>query len=105
VRTVVNDPEQSLDFWTAALGRQMEESGYLLLEEGAFSGAHGPGGYFEWLAPVGEEDWVYLTAITVVEEQIVIAEAAGRFDLYQARRPELLGALATLRVESGIGGR
>jgi hypothetical protein len=99
VRTTDNRPTQTLDFWATALRRQMEESGYVLLDEGSFTGRDAAGVYFEWLAPLGDEDWVYLTALSVVDDLIVIAEAAGRFDLYEPRRTTLLAALERMGLE------
>jgi hypothetical protein len=96
VRTAANEPVQTLAFWATALRRQMDESGYLLLDEGPFVGRDAPGHYFEWLAPLGDEDWVYLTALSVVDGSIVIAEAAGRVDLFEPRRAALRTALESM---------
>ncbi|TFH06167.1 MAG: hypothetical protein E4H09_00790 [Spirochaetales bacterium] len=75
-------------------------SGYVLVGDDSFTSSAHEGHYYEWLAPVGEEDWIYLTAISVVEDQIVVAEAAGRFDLYEKRRRALVDALSTLAIEA-----
>ena len=103
LRTTENDPPQTLEFWAKALGRQMSDSGYVLVGEGSFDAPAGAGTFFEWLAPVGDEDWIYLTAICVTGEQILIAEAAGRFDLYQLRRDSVIASLSTLQAESEDG--
>jgi hypothetical protein len=99
-RTAENDPAQDLEFWSEALERQMIESGYLPLDQGEFTSEGLTGVYFEWLAPMNDEDWVYLTGIAVAEDVIVIAEAAGPFQLYQARRDTLINALSSVRLES-----
>ena len=62
-----HEPAQSLEFWREALRRHLERSGYGLLEEEAFSAPAGDGALFEWVAPVGAEDWVYLTAVVPAE--------------------------------------
>lgn len=99
VRTVENAPEQTLEFWAQALRRHMSETGYSLLAEGTFTATTGDGSWFEWVAPVGEEDWVYLTAVSVPGETIIIVEAAGRYADYNARREDLLSSLESLRLE------
>jgi len=99
MRTVENRPVQDLDFWSEALERQMIDSGYLPLEKGEFATSGFDGTWFEWLAPLNDADWVYLTALAVVEDAIVIAEAAGPYDLYTERRADLLDSLSTIAVE------
>ena len=99
LRSVANDPEQTLAFWGEALDRHMSESGYLRYDETGFDSNAGPGVAFEWLAPVNDEDWVYLTAIVVTGERILIAEAAGPVELYLRHRPALVEALETISDE------
>lgn len=99
VRATDNDPQQSLAFWTEALERHMLDSGYLLYERHEFSAPAGDGGAYEWLAPVGADDWIYLTAIVVTEQTIVIAEAAGPYEFYRAHREAILGSLETIAVD------
>ena len=99
VRAVANDPRQDLEFWTAALERHMESSGYRVLASGRFDSHAGAGSYAEWLAPVGDEDWVYLSGVVVAGDSILIAEAAGSFELYHAYRADILEALRSLRLD------
>ena len=54
----------------------------------------------EWLAPVSEDDWIYLTAIGVMDTQIAIVEAAGPTDLYEVYRLDIRESLESLRVET-----
>ena len=98
MRTVENKPVQDLEFWSTALERQMIDSGYLLLEKGQFASGDLDGVYFEWLAPLNDEDWVYLTGISVADDVIVIAEAAGAYPLYRERRAALIDSLSTITV-------
>ena len=65
VRLVKNEPAQSLAFWGEALKRHLLESGYAPLREGSFDAPAGKGLLFEWVAPVGGENWIYLTGIVV----------------------------------------
>ena len=94
VRTVENDPTQDLDFWSEALERNMTESGYMLLDSGEFDTGELDGVFFEWLAPLNDQDWVYLTGIAVTDDLIVIAEAAGPHAHYTGHRDSLLAALS-----------
>lgn len=97
-RVEENAPAQDLEFWREALSRNMIESGYLLINEGVFDGEVGEGAYFEWLAPVGEADWVYLTAIAVNEDVIAVVEGAGPHEYYTKHQDAILSSLETLRL-------
>ncbi len=98
VRLAANDPEQGLGFWSEALKVHLLAGGYRLLAEEPFRAAApvGDGRLYEWVAPLGGEDWVYLTALAVCGRDIVLVEAAGPFKLYRERRAALLASLATL---------
>ena len=100
VRTVPNDPVQSLEFWSEALERHLTESGYLLIDRTDLTTASGEAVLMEWLAPVSEDDWIYLTAIGVMDTQIAIVEAAGPTDLYEVYRLDIRESLESLRVET-----
>lgn len=96
-----NEPSQNLQFWAGALRRQLETSGYFLVEESDFASALGPGVLFEWAAPVNGEDWIYLTAIAATRREIAIVESAGSLEHYQRYRSAIRHSLTTLQV----GGR
>lgn len=95
-RTVENDPPQTLVFWVELLERHMTESGYLLVDRGDFVADGNEGMLLEWLAPVREDDWIFLTAIAVIGERIAIVEAAGPTDLYNEYRSAIRRSLATI---------
>ncbi len=99
LRQVDNEPPQSLEFWGAALERHMAEAGYLLVDQERFVAVAGSGIAFEWTAPVGEEDWLYLVAIVVAGDRILIAEAAGSVDRYRAYREAVREALTTITAD------
>lgn len=103
VRAVANEPEQSLRFWSEALERHLVESGYLARDRREFASPAGEGVAFEWVAPVGEADWAYLTAIVVAGDTILVAEAAGPVELYDRHRPALDSALATIDTATAAG--
>ena len=98
-RSVPNEPAQTLDFWVEALQRHLTESGYLLVAREPFNAASGPGVLLEWLAPVAEEDWIYLTAVTVAGDRIALVESAGPAGLYERYRTEIRDSLATLAAD------
>ena len=96
VRVTENDPVQDIAFWSEALERHMLDSGYLPYEQSRFASRVGDGQAFEWLAPVGADDWVYLTAIVVAGDSVIIAEAAGPYDYYREHRDAILDAIETI---------
>jgi hypothetical protein len=100
VRLVPNDPEQGLRFWAEALKVHMLGSGYRLLAEEPFKAPIGDGALFEWVAPLGGEDWVYLTAVAVSGRDIALVEAAGPFARYREHRGAVLTSLATINLPS-----
>jgi hypothetical protein len=91
-----NEPVQDLAFWTEAVERHLVTSGYLLLYTGDFATSNLDGRYFEWLGPVGQDDWVYLTAFYVEGDAIVIVEAAGPYDIYGRYRDAIRESLQTI---------
>ena len=99
-RTVPNDPAQSLEFWAEALERHLVESGYQSIEKDAFTTNVGEGVLFEWLAPVSEDDWYYLTAIAILGDQIAVVEAAGPSDQYDRYRPAIRASLESLQIQA-----
>ncbi len=101
LRRAANEPVQTLEFWAAALERHLVETGYLLAAREEFVAPAGPGVSFEWLAPMGEEDWHYLVAIVVNGEDILIAEAAGPVARYREHRASILAAVATISAADG----
>ena len=68
VRTVENEPEQSLEFWSKALRSHLEKEGYPSSGEPTrFTAGEQDGMAFEWVMPYANETWSYLTAIVVSE--------------------------------------
>ncbi len=98
LRRTANEPVQTLEFWAAALERHLTETGYLLASREDFAAPAGPGVSFEWLAPMGEEDWYYLVAIVVSDDDILIGEAAGPVARYREHRASILDAVVTISV-------
>jgi hypothetical protein len=83
VRYADNDPQQNLAFWREALALHLERSGYVARAEEGFVSPAGEGVLFEWVAPVGAEDWIYLTAVVPAGDRLIVAEVAGPAEIYQ----------------------
>jgi hypothetical protein len=98
VRLVDNEPAQTLEFWTEALRTQLEGSGYSRLAEETVETPVGKAMLLEWTAPVGQEDWIYLTGLALSGSRIAVVEAAGAFPLYRKHRAAILDSLRTLEV-------
>jgi hypothetical protein len=101
VRLVKNDPVQGIEFWTEALKTQLQKSGYSLVRQEPVETRVGAAVLLEWAAPVGQEDWIYLTGIAVSGTRIAVAEAAGAFASYQKHRAAILESLRTLEIRPG----
>ena len=102
VRFVANDPPKDLSFWRETLQHHLQQEGYILLErqgeDGAITTPAGDGTILEWVAPVGDADFVYLTALVVSGDSIIVAEAAGEHSIYEEYRDVLLQSLSTITV-------
>jgi len=98
VRYTANYPLQNLDFWGRALQKQMEGEGYHFVAKQDFTAGKVPGLLFEWAAPYGNEDYLYLTALLVYGKTIAIAEAAAEYNQYNTYRDSILKSLTTIQV-------
>ncbi|MBN2444697.1 MAG: hypothetical protein JXJ04_25300 [Spirochaetales bacterium] len=98
VRYVKNYPEKDIMFWQKAVKLHLEKEGYDYLTETEFDAKGKKGILFEWGAPYGHENYIYMTAIIVSGKKIAIAEAAGEFTLYQEYKDELLKSVKTITV-------
>ncbi|MBN1411357.1 MAG: hypothetical protein JW969_10980 [Spirochaetales bacterium] len=98
IRYVKNYPQKELLFWKEALKNHMQDSGYMLVKEDTFSAASKSGAYFEWGAPFGSQNYIYLTAIIIYDREIVIAEAAGEVNLVSQYRNALLESIKTIKL-------
>lgn len=93
-----NYPVKGLEFWGRALRNHLADEGYRFIKEDKFNAGSTPGILFEWGAPYGNEDYIYLTALLVRDRTIAIAEAAGEFTLYTGYRNALLESLASIEI-------
>ncbi len=101
VRSVENEPRQTLSFWSEALKVHLERGGYALLEPRTIEAPMGAVSAFEWVAPLGGADWIYLSALADSGGRIIIVEAAGPFDHFQRHRAAIFQSLESLSPEAG----
>ena len=95
-RQVENYPKGDLSFWTDAMTQHLEASGYVLREKRCFKNrSHKDACTLDFLLPHGAEDWAFSETIFVVDDNLVLVEAAGPFDRYAKIETDLAKALET----------
>jgi hypothetical protein len=93
-REVDNYPEAPLEFWVDAMSRHMIAQGYVKKGERCFETHEGRKACTaDFMLPHGAEDWVLSETVFVVEDDIVLVEAAGPFERYAPVEAELQKAL------------
>jgi len=95
-REVENYPKASLDFWTDASVGHLEKSGYTHKETTCFKTEKNLDGCtVQFVLPHGAQDWVYQKTIFVIEDTIILIEAAGEWDKFMAINKSLNSKLKT----------
>lgn len=95
-REVENYPKADLDFWVDALGRHMQERGYVPGATKCFETEKGHRGCtLDFMLPYGAEDWMMSETLFVVGRRVVLVECAGPYSLYVGVQEELGKALLT----------
>ena len=98
VRGFKNAPAKDLGFWTEALKSHLTKEGYRPNGEARpFQAGSLAGSLLEWVVPYGEESYLYLTALLATGKRIILAEAAGPYELYIQYRSGLEESLASIR--------
>ncbi len=93
-REVKNYPKGDLEFWNDAMGKHLEERGYLLKSKECFKTKHGKSACtLNYTLPYGTDDWSFSETIFVVDDTIVLVEAAGPFARYEKVEGEIKEAL------------
>lgn len=82
----------SLEYWTTAAREQLVAAGFELLREQGLEVAGQAGQLLELSAPQGPEDFIYLVALTVTGDEILLIEASGQAVRYEVRRAAVLEA-------------
>lgn len=98
IRTESPDKPATLEFWSGAMRKRLQESGYLILDSLKFQCSGKPGFALESSAPLGQEDYNYLIGAVVTGNQLVIIEAAGPAKSYAPVRQNLIDALGKIEV-------
>ena len=95
-REAKNYPKADLPFWIDALKRHEAARGYILKEDKCFQTAKGLAGCTaEFVLPLGAEDWTLSVSLFVVDDRIVIVEAAGPYDRFAKVSASINAALRT----------
>jgi len=98
VRSFLNEPAKDLAFWGEALKSHLAKEGYRPNGEGrSFEAGNLPGSALEWVVPYAQESYVYLTALLVAGDRILLAEAGGPYELYLEYRQSLQESLESIR--------
>jgi hypothetical protein len=98
VRSFQNAPAKDLEFWSEALKSHLGKEGYRSNGEGrAFEAGNLRGSALEWVVPYGQESYVYLTALLVAGDRILLIEAGGPYKLYVDYRQSLEESLESIR--------
>ncbi len=98
IRTTKNYPVKDLAFWKEALETQLEQEGYVPVGKPRdFQAGGNEGVVFQWGVPYRGENYIFLTAVLVDRNTIIIAEAAGRKDIFDRYRESIVESLSTIR--------
>jgi hypothetical protein len=98
VRSFQNAPAKDLEFWGEALKSHLAKEGYRANGEGrSFEAGNLRGSALEWVVPYGQESYVYLTALLVAGDRILLVEAGGPYKLYVEYRKSLEESLESIR--------
>ncbi|MCP4745805.1 MAG: hypothetical protein GY874_06630 [Desulfobacteraceae bacterium] len=97
VRVEDNKPYAELSFWKEAYKNRMIETGYTFLRESDIKTKKVLKGYLlELTAPVGLQDYTYLTVVFVRDKELIIVEAAGEVLKLKDRRDAIIKAIRNL---------
>ena len=96
VRAAEHEPEAELDFWKEAVRVRMTEAGYTVLREEMITSGAREGALIELVAPFGQTDFSYLIAVFPAGRRIILVEAAGEVERFDARREALEAAILSL---------
>jgi hypothetical protein len=102
MRQEENPEGGTAEFWAAALKNQLVGArGYTLSGESAVTSADGvTGKRLDFTANLQGSDMAYLVAVWVVGKQIIIVEAGGPKEKFEADRAKIETALKTVRAKS-----
>lgn len=93
-RKVDNDPKADLAFWSKTARARLEQGGYRVTGDSAFSVRGEPGRLLRLSAPLGERDYAYWVALSVRGGSLRVIETAGEAKAFRAREADIRAALA-----------
>jgi len=96
VKQIQNYPLKPLSFWKDVVKNQLSYQGYVLSKEAEFTSKGIPGYYLEWLANFNGQTWIYMTAMLVQGDAILLAEAAAESGMYKLHREAMLASLSSI---------
>jgi hypothetical protein len=96
IRNEENKPFAELPFWKTALKKHMLDSGYRFIGESDITSDGRPGYQLELSAPLGDKDYIYLIALFVNGDRLVIAEASGEAVTFRKHRDSVTAAVSRM---------
>ena len=99
VRVEKNEPYALFAFWKEALIKRMSSAGYRIISDTSTMISGRQALLLESAAPLGESDYSYLIAMAVFDKKILIAEAAGKVELFQKKKDALLKAISAIVIK------
>jgi len=99
VRFEKNEPQAQFPFWREALIKRMASAGYRIISDTSITLSGKQALLLEAAAPIGETDYSYLIAMTVQDKNILIAEAAGKVELFQKKKEAILKAISAIVIK------
>ncbi|MBN2804119.1 MAG: hypothetical protein JXR91_13580 [Deltaproteobacteria bacterium] len=91
-----NYPKASLNFWKDATREHLVQTGYTITGTNCFKTTDGLDACtLKFALPQGAEDWTFWETIFVVDEKLVLIEAAGEYTRFTKIEKELETSLAS----------
>lgn len=97
IRTAENKPFAELPFWKTALKKHMVDSGYRFVSESDITTDNLTGYQIELSAPVGDKDQIYLIALFVKGDTLIIAEGSGEITCFNKHKDAITDAIKKIK--------
>ncbi len=99
LRTLANEQNGDIEFWAVASGNELVQNrGHELVKtEDVTSGSGLAGKLMTFKAEKRGQDFIYLTALYIKADQIVLAEAGGKAEAFEAHADKIRKALLSVR--------
>jgi hypothetical protein len=100
VRKIDDDVAGSLEFWSEAIVRRIEQGeGYARLAEAEYRAKSGEAGKrFDFGRDIGNRTFHYTVVVIVTDDVVWVLEAGGEESLYTARQEDVTAALASFEI-------